>query len=168
MNQQKIGNFLKELRKEKGLTQEKLSEEMNVSNRTVSRWENGNNMPDLSVLAELADFYDVDVRELIDGERKSGNMDKEIKDTMLKAADYSNEKQKLIIKKLHFFSWIGVICFVVFLVLEFMGKADGGITEDIASFCLGVSFGMMIIAVIYTSLCIYKINSVKSKIFNRD
>ena len=49
MNQQKIGSFLKELRKEKGLTQEQFSEIMNVSGRTVSRWETGSNMPDLDI-----------------------------------------------------------------------------------------------------------------------
>ena len=47
MNQIKIGEFLKELRKEKGLTQEQLAEQFNVSRRSVSRWETGNNMPDL-------------------------------------------------------------------------------------------------------------------------
>ena len=56
MEQQKIGLFLKELRKERELTQEQLAEQFNISNRTVSRWENGNNMPDLSILVELADF----------------------------------------------------------------------------------------------------------------
>lgn len=44
-----IGEFLKELRKEKELTQQQFPEILNVSNRTVSRWENGNNMPDLDV-----------------------------------------------------------------------------------------------------------------------
>ena len=50
MNQEKIGKFLKELRKKKGLTQEQIAEKFHVSNRTISRWENGNNMPDLDVL----------------------------------------------------------------------------------------------------------------------
>ncbi len=50
MNQVKIGRFLKELRKKKGLTQEQIAEKFHVSNRTISRWENGNNMPDLDVL----------------------------------------------------------------------------------------------------------------------
>ena len=50
MNQEKIGRFLKELRKKKGLTQEQIAEKFHVSNRTISRWENGNNMPDLDVL----------------------------------------------------------------------------------------------------------------------
>ena len=68
-DQQKIGAFLKELRKEKNLTQEKLAEKLNVTSRTVSRWETGVNLPDLSLLVELADFYGVDIREIIDGER---------------------------------------------------------------------------------------------------
>ena len=59
MDQKKIGVFLKELRKEKELTQEQLAEIVQVSNRTVSRWENGNNMPDLDILIELSDFYEV-------------------------------------------------------------------------------------------------------------
>ena len=60
MDQQKIGAFLKVLRKQKGLTQEQIAEKFNVSSRTVSRWENGNNMPDLDVLIEISDFYEVD------------------------------------------------------------------------------------------------------------
>ena len=77
MDQKKIGVFLKELRKEKELTQEQLAEIVQVSNRTVSRWENGNNMPDLDILIELSDFYEVELREILDGERKSENMNKE-------------------------------------------------------------------------------------------
>ena len=48
MDQMKIGVFLKELRKEKNLTQEQLAERLHVSGRTVSRWETGKNMPDIS------------------------------------------------------------------------------------------------------------------------
>ena len=90
MDQQKIGEFLKTLRKEKDLTQEELADKMNVSRRTVSRWETGSNLPDLSILVELADLYDVDLREIFDGERKSETMDKDLKETMLKAADYTD------------------------------------------------------------------------------
>ena len=71
MNQQKIGGFLKELRLEKQLTQEQLAEELGVSRRTVSRWETGNNLPDLSLLVELADYYGVDLNEIFHGERSS-------------------------------------------------------------------------------------------------
>lgn len=92
MNQQKIGEFLKQLRKDKGLTQEQLAERFSVSSRTVSRWETGSNMPDVETLIELADFYNVDIREIIDGERKSENTDDEIKNTIKKVADYAAEE----------------------------------------------------------------------------
>ena len=67
----KTGTFLKELRKEKNITQEQLAEEMGVSRRTVSRWETGSNMPDMDTLIDISDFYEVDLREILDGERKS-------------------------------------------------------------------------------------------------
>lgn len=85
-----IGEFLKELRKEKELTQQQFAEILNVSNRTVSRWENGNNMPDLDVLIYISDHYEIDLRELLDGERKSEKMNKEFEETILKAVDYTN------------------------------------------------------------------------------
>ena len=61
MDQKQIGSFLKELRKERKLTQEQLAEKLNVSGRTVSRWETGNNMPDISLLLEISELYDVSI-----------------------------------------------------------------------------------------------------------
>ena len=66
----KIGGFLQTLRKEKSLTQEQLAEIIGVSRRTISQWETGNNMPDLDVLVELADFYSVDLREILNEKGK--------------------------------------------------------------------------------------------------
>ena len=77
IDQMKIGAFLRDLRKEKGLTQEELAEKFGVSSRSVSRWENGNTMPELGILVELAEYYEVDIKEVIDGERKSEAMEKE-------------------------------------------------------------------------------------------
>lgn len=95
MDTKKIGEFLKALRKEKGLTQEQLAEILLVSGRTISRWETGTNLPDLSILIQMAEFYNVEVKEILDGERKSGNMDKEWKETLSKVADYNKlEKAK--------------------------------------------------------------------------
>ena len=97
MDMKKIGCFLKALRKEKGLTQEQLAEKLGVAGRTVSRWETASNMPDLSVLIQLAEFYNIEVGEILDGERKDIIMDKEVKETLTKIADYSNdEKQKAV------------------------------------------------------------------------
>ena len=119
-DQQKIGAFLKELRKEKNLTQEKLAEKLNVTGRTVSRWETGVNLPDLSLLVELADFYGVDIREIIDGERKSETMEPETKETLLKVSDYAAADKKRTVKKTKrrvTALWCAVIVFVLFCTL---------------------------------------------------
>lgn len=95
MDMQKIGSFLKQLRKEKGLTQEQLAEVLGVAGRTVSRWETASNMPDLSVLIQLAEYYNVEIKEILDGKRRNDAMDRELKETLEKLADYSAaEKQK--------------------------------------------------------------------------
>ena len=103
----KFGKFLKELRKERGLTQEQLAEQFDVSRRTVSRWETGNNMPDLDILIEIADYYEVDLRELIDGERKSEKLNEDLRETLSKAAEYSAEEKNSKRKKMNkfFFNW---------------------------------------------------------------
>lgn len=97
MDQVKIGALLRELRKEKSLSQEQLAEQFGVSSRSVSRWENGNTMPDISLLIELADFYDIEIRELLSGERKRETMDPDMKETLVMVADYTKaEKEKLV------------------------------------------------------------------------
>lgn len=55
------------------------------------------------MLIEMADYYEVDLRELLDGERKSEEMNKEMEETVLKVADYSNEEKNRLMKNLHFF-----------------------------------------------------------------
>lgn len=94
MDMKKIGIFLKNLRKEKCLTQEQLAEKLGVAGRTVSRWETASNMPDLSILIQLAEFYNIEIGEILDGERKDKNMDKELKETLTKVADYSEANKK--------------------------------------------------------------------------
>ena len=69
MNAEKTGTFIAELRKEQGLTQRQLAEQLLVSDKTISRWETGHGMPDLDNLEALADALDVSVAELLRGER---------------------------------------------------------------------------------------------------
>lgn len=69
MDQIKIGKFIATLRKEKELTQEQLGEKLGVTNKTISRWENGNYMPDIEMLSLLSKEFDVSINELISGER---------------------------------------------------------------------------------------------------
>lgn len=95
MDSKKIGIFLKTIRKEKGLTQEQLAEILSVSGRTVSRWETGINMPDLSILIQIADYYDIEINDILGEERKSGNVNSDLKETLNKVADYASiEKEQ--------------------------------------------------------------------------
>lgn len=71
MDQNKIGKFIAVLRRQAGLTQEALGEKIGVTNKTVSRWENGNYLPDIEMLRLLAQEFDVSIDELLRGERIS-------------------------------------------------------------------------------------------------
>lgn len=95
MDLQKIGACLRELRKEKGLTQEQLAAHFNVSVKTVSRWENGVHMPDIELLLELADFYEVDLRALLRGERVSEKTTPNTKETVQETAEYNKAKTSM-------------------------------------------------------------------------
>lgn len=77
MDMQKIGNFLAELRKRKNLTQDELGEQIGVTNKTVSRWENGNYLPPVEILQMLSKFYEVSINELLSGERLNAEHYKE-------------------------------------------------------------------------------------------
>src|SRR5690606_10148952 len=127
------------LRNEKNFTQEKLAEQFSVSRRTVSRWETGSNMPDLDVLIEMADFFDVDLRELLDGERRNGKMDKELKDTVLKVADYSNSEKKRITRIVRVYFVAGIIASIVNALLNFFELPE----TFWVGFARGASFGLV-------------------------
>ena len=120
MDQIKIGEFLKELRKEHNLSQEQLAERFNVSSRSISRWENGNTMPDISVMIELADFYDIDIRDLLRGERKSEQMDENLKETLVMVAEYTEAEKAKILKKVYVCGQGMVITSVASMIMYFL------------------------------------------------
>jgi len=152
MEQQKIGSFLKELRKEKNLTQEELAEKLNVSGRTVSRWETGSNMPDISMLVELAEFYDVSIPEIINGERESGTMKEKVKETALSLSDYAEAINKRIKMRLFLLTVGALIGIIAFVVIEATGlDTPNSIYERVASAGLGLSYGILIVIAMYLS-----------------
>ena len=77
MDQVKIGKFIAKLRNENNLTQEALGEKLGVTNKTISRWENGHYLPDIEMLQLLSKEFNVSINELITGERIQENEYKE-------------------------------------------------------------------------------------------
>lgn len=162
MDQKKIGSFLKELRKENSITQEQLAELMGVSNRSVSRWETGTNMPDLDILIQLADYYNVELREILDGERKDVQVDKETREVVLKAADYSNNEKMDFSRKIGYFFIAGLIAAAGYMILLF---SDAGEEYDFLSgLCLGIMTGVLILGVLYNSRQMAKLRALKLRL----
>ena len=147
MDTKKIGAFLKQCRKEKNLTQEQLAEKFEVSARTVSRWETGINMPDLSILVQLAEYYDVEMRELLDGER-SQTMNKEMKETLDKVAVYEEwVKQKALKAGNLAFASMFVIS-VLAIIIQML------LTVDIR-LVLGETATALVGGILYASIMVY-------------
>ena len=145
MDQIKVGAFLKDLRKEKGITQEQLAEELGVSGRTISRWETGKNMPDISLLVEIAEFFDVSIPEIIKGERKSENMKNETKEVAETMSDYAKAEKEQLIKSFRNMSIIGLIALLVYMVLRETGVYDRNI---FLQYTYGISESLIYVTVV--------------------
>lgn len=167
MNQQNTGNFLRELRKSKGLTQEQLAERLNVSGRTVSRWENGMTMPDLDLLIELADLYDIDIRELIDGERKNDKMDKETKETLKKVADYAETEKRILAKRMCGMTAGTLIIFAFYLFVHYTDFVTGRPYQNLSDFTLGLTAAALVLNILYCLGVLDKIRAAKIAFINK-
>ena len=93
MNQEKIGKFIAECRKKKNMTQQELSEKLGVSDRTVGNWENGRNMPDLSLFKPLCNELDISLNDLMSGEKvNEKEYYEKLEENIMNTIDYSNKK----------------------------------------------------------------------------
>ena len=167
MDQKKIGSLLKELRKEKGLTQEQFAEIVNVSNRTVSRWENGNNLPDLDILIQISDYYEINLRELLDGERKSDKMNKELEETVLKAADYTNSETERYTKRVFWLLLIGAVLWFTSQLISHTSLIENDVMSAISEFSMGAASGMLICGIISTSCYGRRLRAFKQRLLKR-
>ena len=69
MDQKKTGEFIQQLRKAQGLTQKELADKLGISDKTVSKWETGNGLPDIASLSPLCKALGINVNELLSGEK---------------------------------------------------------------------------------------------------
>jgi transcriptional regulator with XRE-family HTH domain len=168
MDLQKIGTFLKELRKEKELTQEQLAETLNVSRRTVSRWETGSNMPDLDLLMEMADLYQVDLRELLDGERKKEQMNEEMKETVLQVAEYSNAEKQRSTKIVRVYFVLGILALIANAIINMTEIGDTFWIGFLKGLTFALALGAMILGILYTTGAMMKIQAFKMRLIGKE
>lgn len=118
MDTQKIGKFLKELRKEHHMTQEQLGEKIGVTNKTVSRWETGNYMPPIECLKLLSDMYQISINEILAGERLEQKEYKDIaEENITVALEEIEDKGKNLEKKMLFIMGITTVLFIAIMWL---------------------------------------------------
>jgi len=166
MDQKKTGYFLKQLRNEKKLTQEQLAQKFQITSRTVSRWETGSNMPDISMLLELADFYEVDIREIIDGERKSEMMNEEERKIAKTMSDYATTEKEKIFKEMKLQSVMGVCALVLYWILHETGAyMYNDVLGKLAGYCETLVSVSVIMMAAFTTGSLSKVRSKSRKVF---
>lgn len=140
MDSKKIGAFIAANRKKMGLTQEQLGEKLGVSNKTISRWENGNYMPDLSLLEPLSKELEISLNELLAGEEIEKEKAIEYSEqNLISAIDYTDKKIKFEHRKISaFLIGMGIlICICSFTM--FPSESSWGSVYSIAGLLLTVA-----------------------------
>lgn len=144
MNQAAIGSYIARKRREENLTQEQLAERLGVSNKTVSKWENGKCMPDYGIIQKLCDALHVTLPELMDGEDAAQDSvrvydDEQILDLLRRTQEL--ERQKGIL--------CGLVLIVLGIALGAMSRVTGGTdVQDLASgILMGLSVGETLVGI---------------------
>lgn len=146
MNQERIGKFISILRKEKNLTQEQLAEKMGVTDKSISRWEHGTTMPDISMLSPLADILDVSIQELLNGRKMTKEELLELKGTIENLVEYESNQQIRNEKKFNRYNMIGCITLTFALLHNAFGYLDYIFTPNVGEFVQGLLYGICICA----------------------
>ena len=120
MNQVKIGKFIAECRKKNNLTQMQLAEKLNITDRAISKWENGKSMPDSSIMLDLCNELKISVNELLSGEViKMEDYMKQAEENLLKIEKEKEEKDRQL---LNLELVIGYFSLITFLILIFVAS----------------------------------------------
>ncbi len=127
MDQVKIGKFIAQMRKEKGLTQAQLAEKVGVSDRAVSKWETGRAMPDSSIMIDVCDAIGISVTELLSGERIVMDDMRDKAETQL--IEMKRQEEDSNRAMLHMETVIGYVCSAAFFILIF--AASFAVTDTV-------------------------------------
>ncbi len=114
MNQEKIGKFIAECRKQKNMTQEQLGEILGVSSKSVSRWENGKTMPDYVMLDSLCNASGISINEFYYGEKMPEQDFKHLSEQHLRFYFREIYRKRLIIKQAVVGTIMGILVFIIF------------------------------------------------------
>ena len=142
MNQKTIGEFISKLRKEKNITQQELADKLNVTDRAVSHWENGRRLPDISLLKELGEVFNVTIDEIISGKKMTEAEQKQLlNDSMIEI--YTSRKKIEILQILTEL----LICAGIIITITLTSFISKTTTDKIITICIGTfiwAFGILL------------------------
>jgi hypothetical protein len=124
-------------------------------------------MPDLDILIELSDYYEVDLREILNGERKSGDMDKEMKETLLQAADYTNTEAERYNKRVRICNGIALFLILVYIIIKDTSLYDNPTVMTGLDIVQGFAVGMLFVGLLYSSRYGARIRAFKHRLIKR-
>ncbi len=128
MNQEKIGKFIKECRKKKNLTQEDLARILNVTDKAISKWENGRCLPDVSLFAKLCKELDITVNELLSGEKlNKNNYQEKIEELTINLVDNIKKNKRMFIKVIII---IIILFFIIMLLVNKISDIELAVSYD--------------------------------------
>lgn len=146
MNQEKIGKFISELRKEKNLTQEQLAEKIGVTDKSISRWENGKTMPDISILSILANELNCTIQELLNGRKMTKEELLDLRETINNLVEYESNQQTIKDKKFNKYNMIGTLTLILVIFNNAFGYLEYVFTPNMVEFVQGLLYGISISA----------------------
>ena len=164
MDQEKIGRFIADCRKECNLTQEQVAEKLGVSNKTVSRWENGNGFPNVSLLQPLCELLNISVNELLLGEKiPEDNYRKKVEQNTIRILEecrfslesgryFENTEETINL------SFFGIVA-IVFIILKLTGTINWSWLWVLSPLWIGLILCVVIVAVVLIVM--------KNKIWNK-
>lgn len=152
MQLQKMGSFIKQLRVEKGKTQEEMAEDLNVSNKSISRWENGGNIAKVEDMLDIAEYFQISVDELIAGERKNETEPIDAKEELKNVACYIDKQNTQIIKQIHIRNIICLCtCFLAAMSMDAFIRFGNSYLGLLQILFLIITFGIIVWNYLYTS-----------------
>lgn len=146
MNQEKIGKFISKQRKAKNMTQEELASILGVTDKSVSRWENGRTMPDLSMIKDLSNELNCTIPELLNGRKMTQEELVNLRETIDNLIDYESNRQISNEKKFNKYNLIGIITLELALFQNVFGYLDYIFKPLAIEFVQGLLFSISICA----------------------
>lgn len=126
------------------------------------------NMPDFDLVIEIANYYDVSIEEILDGEKKTEMVDKKTEQILLKVANCESSNKQRFSGRVYGLFIAAIIAFILYSILDVIGLATKRVYAQIASYEIGLVLGALLVGALYTSWYMPKVQAFKQRLLVQD